>query len=153
MIELVISDHRTFPIVMLVSADENDGRLDEGWLGSFAIRYIQDKAGHYAHFVRAHMPMAKYMLERVDALGVSYEFRLKESMRQGLIVIMPKKNGMLVSESFSESHIANCSFASFDAIEHLQPFRTQDNGKAFGNELLTMLRRMNTDHDHYTVLH
>ena len=85
-------------------------------------------------------------------MGISYEFRLKESMRNGLIVIMPKKNSVLISESFSESHIANCSFASFEAIEHLQPFRQQDNGKAFGNELLTLLRRMNTEHEHYTVI-
>ena len=152
MIELIISDHRTFPIVMLMSAEVNDGRLDEGWLGSFAIRYIQDKAGHYAHFARIHRPMGAYMLERVAELGISYEFKLKDEMKQGLIVIMPKKNSVLVSESFSEAHIANCSFASFDAIEHLQPFRQQDNGKAFGNELLTLLRRMNTEHEHYTVI-
>ena len=152
MLELITSDYRTFPIVMLVSSDENDGRLDESWLGSFAIRYIQDKAGHYAHFTRVYRPMAVYMLEKVDEMGISYEFRLKESMRNGLIVIMPKKNSVLISESFSESHIANCSFASFEAIEHLQPFRQQDNGKAFGNELLTLLRRMNTEHEHYTVI-
>ena len=72
-------------------------------------------------------------------------------MRNGLVAVLPKKNGILATEGFTEEHIRNCSFTSFEAIEHLQPFRAQDNGKAFGNELLQMLRRLNTDYDPYKI--
>ncbi len=149
--DLITSDYRSFPLVMLISENLKDGRLDESWLGGFAIRYIQEKAGHYAHFARMHTPLAKYILDKLAENNIRHQFSYEEGMKQGLIVTLPKKEGILRTESFSEGHIANCSFASFDAIEHLQPFRVQDNGKAFGNELLQLLRRMNTDYDPYKI--
>lgn len=147
--ELILSEDRAFPVVMVVSKNENDGRLDESWLGSFAIRYIQEKAGYYAHFARVSADMAKYIRKTVYDSGASVAHRTEiVNGEQGIFVIYDRKNGELQAEWFSEEYIRNCRFATFDAITHLQPFKNQDNARAFGNELLQLLRRINTDYEY-----
>ena len=151
--KLLVSNERRFPLVMVVSKDiTEDGRLDESWLGSFALRYVQEKAGHYTHFCRIHLEQSEHLLKMIKDNNVSYEVDDADSCAQGVLIIRPKEKGKICCEWFSEDHIKNCKFASFDAIEHLMPFKQHDAGKAFGNELLQTLRRMNNDVDIYEVL-
>lgn len=146
-LKLVLDEKRVFPIVMVVSAGEDDGRLDESWLGSFAVRYMQEKAGHYVHFARVHAPMAEWLRNQMAEHNVQYNHvdeECVETLSQGIYVLSAVKGGNLRSEWFDEDYIKNCKYASFDAIEHLQPFRQMDYGRIFGNELLQVLRKQNT---------
>lgn len=146
MLELMLDENRMFPIVMVVSAEENDGRLDESWLGGFAVRYMQEKAGHYVHFARVHAPMAEWLRKQVKTHDCYHDHMSNESIEpfsQGIFVLSARKGGHIESEWFDEAYIRNCRFASFDAIEHLQPFKQMDYGRAFGSELLQMLRKQN----------
>lgn len=149
LLDLILHEDRSFPVVMVVSGNENNGRLDESWLGNFAIKYIEEKAGHYAHFARVSAAMAEYIRKNVYAGGSNIKHR--EDIvdgAQGIFVISNRKDGELSAEWFSEEYIRNCKFATFDAITHLQPFKQQDNARAFGNELLQLLRRINTDYEY-----
>lgn len=148
MLELMLDERRIFPIVMVVSSEENEGRLDESWLGSFAVRYMQEKAGHYVHFARVHAPMAEWLRSQMEARGLSHNHMSNtriEPLSQGIFVLSARKDSQIKSEWFNEEYIKNCKFASFDAIEHLQPFRQMDYGRVFGSELLQYLRKQNTE--------
>ncbi|MGN0165318.1 MAG: hypothetical protein ACI39R_03985 [Lachnospiraceae bacterium] len=147
MLELMLDERRIFPIVMVVSANENEGRLDEVWLGSFAVRYMQEKAGHYVHFARVHAPMAEWLRIQVAEHNLSHDHMDNEKIEplsQGIFVLSARDGGHIKSEWFNEEYIKNCKFASFDAIEHLQTFRQMDYGRVFGSELLQLLRKQNT---------
>ncbi len=149
LLELLLDERRMFPIVMVVSSQENEGRLDESWLGGFAVRYMQEKAGHYVHFSRVFAPMAEWLRKQVADRNYYHDHMDSESIEplsQGVFVVSPikgGKDGHFSSEWFSESYIRNCRFESLDAIEHLQPFKQADYGKIFGNELLQLLRKLN----------
>lgn len=146
-LELMLNQYRSFPIVMVVSQEEKEGRLDEGWLGSFAVRYMQDKAGHYVHFARVHAPLAEWLRQQVLASGLKHDHMEDENIEplsQGIFVLSARNGEHVSSYWYDENYIRNCKYTSFNAIEHLQPFRQVDYGRAFGSELLQLLRRLNT---------
>lgn len=143
---LVTDTNRKFPIVMVVSSQENEGRLDESWLTPFAIKYIQEKAGHYSHFMRVYAPVAEEIRRQLEDNGYYHDNMGQiPECKQGIFVIDNVTERHIKSEWFNEEYIRNCKFTTFDAIEHLQPFKNQESSRAFGNELLQLLRRMNTD--------
>lgn len=144
---LLLDENRTFPIVMVVSRSEKDGRLDESWLENFAIKYIQEKAGHYVHFARVFAPMAEVIRQTVAENGCAHD-HMESIMEneQGVFVAESRVGNHIKSAWFNEEYIRKCRFATFAAMEHLQPFKEQNNGRAFGNELLQYLRRLNTDY-------
>ena len=151
MLTLMNDSRRTFPIVMAVSRNVTDGKFDESWLGSFALRYMQEKAGHYTHFARIHLPVGHMLYDMAKNSGFRYVLNYKARPEQGVLVVMPMEKGVINCEWFEEAYIRSCSFTSFDSIQHLQPFKSQDSGKAFGNELLQLLRNYNTDYDPYKI--
>lgn len=147
--ELVCNENRSFPVIMVVSDTEKDGRLDESWLGSFAIKYIQEKTGYYAHFARILAPLADRVRDYVYDNGLSANH--KEEIpgdAKGIFVIDKIKKGSMEAKWFSEEYIRDCKYASFDAITHLQTFKDNNNSRAFGNELLSVIRRINTEYEY-----
>ncbi len=151
--KLLTASSRTFPLVFVVSKNLlADAKLDESWLGTFALRYVQEKAGHYAHFCRIHLAQSEILLQMLIDNHVGYEVDDADRCAQGVLVVRPKEKGVISCEWFSEEHVKTCKFASFDSISHLMPFKQHDSGKAFGNELLQTLRRMNNDVDVYKII-
>ncbi|MCD8022605.1 MAG: hypothetical protein LUF30_06425, partial [Lachnospiraceae bacterium] len=57
---------RKFPIVVIISKEDEDGMMDEDWLGQFRVSDFTRTVWRYAHVLTCYEKVGRLLLERLS---------------------------------------------------------------------------------------
>jgi hypothetical protein len=122
---------RLFPIVLIVSKENEDGMMDEEWLGQFRVSDFTRAVWRYAHVLTSYEETGRQLLTQAG---------LTEITVPQIYVFWPDGR----RDSYGPEDIRNCSFGRH--LENRDDDRTYDivrGGQAFYHRLVTELRDWN----------
>ena len=134
MLETAIRDpDRLFPIVLIISKENEEGMMDESWLDQFRVSDFTRTVWRYAHVFTSYESTGRALLEQT---GVGSD----EDAVPGVYIFWPGNDVDL----YRPEDVENCSFGRH--LEARADARTYDivhGGQAFYHKLVTDLRDFN----------
>ncbi len=134
---------RNFPIVMIISEEDEDGMMDEDWLGQFRVSDFTRTVCRYAHVLTCYEEVGKKLLENLQekAIFTPADDRVFDAAHfPRLYIFWP--NGDV--DDFGPEDVENCSFGRH--LEARSDARTYDivrGGQALYHKVVTDLRDWN----------
>ena len=134
--DLILSHRRTMPVCLIVSRQQENGWLDESWLGNFRVYDFTRMAGRYAHIYTCSVEMAWAVLQ---PLGIIVDDR-------AVYVFKPARNIAdrdIVGNHirYTESDVQGCSFGRHQVRYETNRYDIVTGGQAFYHKLLFEVRR------------
>ncbi|MCC8103484.1 MAG: hypothetical protein LIP11_14910 [Clostridiales bacterium] len=148
MLEEAIQDpNRNFPIVMIVSREDDDGMMDEDWLGAFRVSDFTRTVWRYAHVLTCYEDVGRELLSRLrqtPAFAPEAFSAFDEADISRMYIFWPGGD----VDDFGPEDVQNCSFGRH--LEARSDARTYDivrGGQAFYHKIVTDLRDWNVSAD------
>ncbi|MCD7818063.1 MAG: hypothetical protein LUH07_03295 [Lachnospiraceae bacterium] len=138
---------RNFPIVIIISEEDEDGMMDEDWLGQFRVSDFTRTVCRYTHVLTCYEEVGKKLLEN---LREKHIFTPTDDLAFGagcfprLYIFWPGGN----VDDFGPEDVENCSFGRH--LEARSDARTYDivrGGQALYHKVVTDLRDWNVSAD------
>ena len=136
--QALTDQRRTFPIVVIVSRETEDGMMDEEWLGQFRVSDFTRTVWRYAHVFTTYEHIGRRFLELA---GVEKQ-QIDQIPR--LYIFWPDGD----VDDYGPEDVVNCSFGRH--LEARGDARTYDivrGGQAFYHKIVTDLREWNVSAD------
>lgn len=140
--KLITSEQRHFPVVLILSEENEDGMMDEKWLGQFRVSDFKKSVWRYVHVYTGYANSGRTLLE---------ELGIQDAVYPGLYIFWPNEqheNGQKLVSVYSAADVKNCSFGRHR--EKRKDVRTYDivkGGQGFYHMLLRDLRDYNVKQD------
>ncbi len=125
---------RVFPIILISSKKQQDGLMDESWLGQFRVSDFTRTVWRYAHVFTCYEEIGSSILKDLD---------MPEDMRRAdgrMYIFWPDGD----TDVYGPEDVTNCSFGRH--LEVRDDARTYDivhGGQAFYHKIVTDLREYN----------
>ncbi|MCR4960227.1 MAG: hypothetical protein K6A74_02145 [Lachnospiraceae bacterium] len=129
LIRAIRDPDRGFPVVLIVSREDEEGMMDEDWLGQFRVSDFTRTVWRYTHVFTSYETVGRAVL---DAFGLN-----TPGAASKLYIFWP--DGSV--DSYGPEDVANCSFGRH--LEARGDARTYDivhGGQAFYHKIVTDLR-------------
>lgn len=129
---------RMFPIVLIISRENEDGMMDEEWLGQFRVSDFTKTIWRYAHALTCYEQAGRRLLKMMGMDGDA------EDAVPRLYIFWP--DGTV--DDYGPTDVKNCSFGR--RLETRGDARTYDlvrGGQAFYHKIVTDLRDWNVSAD------
>lgn len=107
MVELIENSNRNTPVVLLASNNNENGILDEKWIGERWIDGLYNQVKYYAHIYRCDVEQIKEILDRI---------KVNKTDKQGVYVFWPKGENYGDKEVFcfyDEQEINDCIYSRY----------------------------------------
>ena len=127
--QAVLDPERSFPIVLIVSKEDEDGMMDEDWLGQFRVSDFTRTVWRYSHVFTCYENTGRKLLDEIGRTG--------EEIAPRLYIFWPDET----VDIYDPEDVANCSFGRH--LEARGDARTYDivhGGQAFYHKTVTDLR-------------
>ncbi len=142
-VSLILNEQHRFPVVLIISKENDEGMMDEKWLGQFRVSDFTRSVWRYCHVYTAYEDSGKEALYKLDIV---------EQQTPGLYVFWPKcnkqygqnYNGIIQYDCYSASDVKECSFGRHHSKKN--EYRTYDivrGGQGFYHKLLADIRNYN----------
>ncbi|MCD7762612.1 MAG: hypothetical protein LUI14_05340 [Lachnospiraceae bacterium] len=134
---------RNFPIVIIISEEDEDGMMDEDWLGQFRVSDFTRTVCRYAHVLTCYEEVGKKLLEHLQKKNIftpADNMTLDAAYFPRLYIFWPEGN----VDDFGPEDVENCSFGRH--LEARSDARTYDivrGGQALYHKVVTDLRDWN----------
>lgn len=138
LVEAIQDRTRKFPIVAIISRENQDGMMDEDWLGQFRVSDFTRTVWRYAHVLTCYDSLGRKLLQQTGC-----EAEAEDAVPR-LYIFWPD-GGV---DSYGPDDVANCSFGRH--LEVRRDARTYDivrGGQAFYHKIVTDLRDWNVSAD------
>ena len=140
MIDLIRSNERQTPVVLIASKTGEDGFLDESWLSRYWCSDLAQRAGLYSHIYRCGEENLNKILDGLglkrDAFPGLYIFYSNTFGKDG----KPRQGGY---NSYPESYVAECVYNQVRVSSSGFNVDTKQGDRAFLHEIVDMIRRDN----------
>jgi len=140
MIDLIRSNERQTPVVLIASKIGADGFLDESWLSRYWCSDLAQRAGLYSHIYRCGEENLNKILDGLglkrDAFPGLYIFYSNTFDKDG----KPRQGGY---NSYPESYVAECVYNQVRVSSSGFNVDTKQGDRAFLHEIVDMIRRDN----------
>ncbi|MCD7736877.1 MAG: hypothetical protein LUI07_07970 [Lachnospiraceae bacterium] len=147
-LEAALQDQsRNFPIVIIISKEDEDGMMDEDWLGQFRVSDFTRTVCRYAHVLTCYEEVGKALLERLrknKILTPADDVTFDAAYFPRLYIFWPEGD----VDDFGPEDVENCSFGRH--LEARSDARTYDivrGGQALYHKVVTDLRDWNVSAD------
>ena len=123
---------RNFPLVLIISRENADGMMDEGWLDQFRVSDFTRTVWRYAHVFTCYEDTGRLLL---DKAGINKKIHIP-----GVYIFWPGEE----PDIYGPDDVENCSFGRH--LEARGDARTYDivhGGQAFYHKLVSDLRNYN----------
>ncbi|MCD8076450.1 MAG: hypothetical protein LUF27_15750 [Lachnospiraceae bacterium] len=147
-LEEAIGDwNRNFPIVVIISRADDDGMMDEDWLGAFRVSDFTRTVWRYAHVLTCYEEVGRKLLvglRRTPAFAAGRFSAFEAADIPRLYIFWPGGD----VDDFGPEDVENCSFGRH--LEARSDARTYDivrGGQAFYHKIVTDLRDWNVSAD------
>lgn len=130
-----ISRRREFPIVLIISREDENGMMDEDWLLQFRVSDFTRTVWRYAHVLCCYEKTGRELLHRIGDIRYNSEPQIPR-----FYIFWP--DGSI--DDYGAEDILNCSFGRH--LEARDDARTYDivrGGQAFYHRIVTELRDYN----------
>ena len=124
---------RTFPIVLIVSKENEDGMMDEEWLGQLRVSDFTRTVWRYAHVLTCYEKTGRQLLE---VLGRDYS---AEQAVPKIYVFWPDGQ----TDAYGPEAVKNCSFGRHLEMRDARTYDIVKGGQAFYHKIVTELRDWN----------
>ncbi len=122
---------RMFPLLLIVSKRQEDGLMNEGWLGQFRVSDFTRTVWRYAHVLTSYADDAALLLKE---LGV------QDEGAEHLYIFWPDGDKAV----YDADDISNCSFGRhLEAKDDARTYDIVHGGQAFYHQIVTDLREYN----------
>ena len=125
----ITDKERSFPIVLIVSSEDEEGMMDESWLGQFRVSDFTRTVWRYTHVFTSYESVGRKLLE-------SFGLNTPDAVSR-LYIFWPDGN----VDSYGPEDVENCSYGRH--LEARGDARTYDivhGGQAFYHQIVTDLR-------------
>ncbi|MCC8137744.1 MAG: hypothetical protein LIO76_06705 [Clostridiales bacterium] len=134
---------RNFPIVIIISEEDEDGMMDEDWLGQFRVSDFTRTVCRYAHVLTCYEEVGKKLLGHLQKKNIftpADNTAFDAAYFPRLYIFWPEGN----VDDFGPEDVENCSFGRH--LEARSDARTYDivrGGQALYHKVVTDLRDWN----------
>ncbi len=147
-LEMALQDKdRKFPIVIIISKEDEDGMMDEDWLGQFRVSDFTRTVWRYAHVLTCYAEVGVKLQERLkqkDCFHSANDLAFDATDFPRLYIFWPEGN----VDDFGPEDVENCSFGRH--LEVRSDTRTYDivrGGQALYHKIVTEIRDWNVSAD------
>lgn len=143
LVEVLKDDSRNFPVVIIISHEDEDGMMDEDWLGQFRVSDFTRTVCRYAHVLTCYEEVGRQLLgtlRETHAFTPAQEQAFDAADFPGLYIFWP--GGEV--DDFGPEDVKNCSFGRH--LEARSDARTYDivkGDQALYHKVVTDLRDWN----------
>jgi hypothetical protein len=137
-LRVIRSKERKFPVVLIISKQQEDGRMDESWLGRFRVSDFTRSVWRYAHVYTAYEDSGRAMIEDLHCV---------ETGIPGVFVFWPHNFLMSRTENscsydyYSAADVENCSFGRHrETYDQTPTYDIVKGGQGFYHMLLRDIR-------------
>ncbi len=144
---------RKFPIVIIISKEDEDGMMDEDWLGQFRVSDFTRTVWRYTHVLTCYAEVGVKLQERLRQMGcfrVDNDLAFDATDFPRLYIFWPEGN----VDDFGPEDVENCTVGRH--LEVRSDTRTYDivrGGQALYHKILTELRDWNVSADMWEGFH
>ncbi len=145
--EALQDTERKFPIVIIISKENGEGLMDEGWLGQFRVSDFTRTVWRYAHVLTCYEKVGVKLQERLkqkNCFQVANDLAFDATDFPRLYIFWP--DGTV--DDYGPEDVENCSFGRH--LEMRSDTRTYDivrGGQALYHKIVTDLRDWNVSAD------
>lgn len=132
-VSAVCDKSRSFPVVLLISKENQDGMMDEEWLGQCRVSDLTRAVWRYAHVFTCYEKTGREALKQLGLDGES-----KDAVPK-IYVFWP--DGEL--DMFGPDAVKNCSFGRHLEMRDARTYDIVKGGQAFYHKIVTELRDWN----------
>ncbi len=130
-----ISGDREFPIVLIISREDENGMMDEDWLLQFRVSDFTRTVWRYAHVLCCYEKTGRELLRRVGDIRYNSEPQVPR-----LYIFWP--DGSI--DDYGAEDVMNCSFGRhLEARDDARTYDIVHGGQAFYHRIVTDLRDYN----------
>ncbi len=132
-VNAVCDKSRSFPVVLIISKENQDGMMDEEWLGQCRVSDLTRAVWRYAHVFTCYEKTGQEALKQLGLDGES-----KDAVPK-IYVFWP--DGEL--DMFGPDAVKNCSFGRHLEMRDARTYDIVKGGQAFYHKIVTELRDWN----------
>lgn len=139
--QLISDANRRFPVVVILSQENEEGMMDERWLGQFRVSDFTKSVWRYAHVFTGYAQSGQKLLQKLH---------FSSETIPGIYVFWPgfSEEAEQEVDCYSASDVKNCSFGRHREMR--KDVRTYDivkGGQGFYHKLLMDIRDYNVTHE------